>query len=227
MCLGMRGRNSSTSRRTNLNVDRIVRRKKEIEAFFALVRVGLWSNANVDINLDFDGVDWGEVYQLAEEQAVVGLVAAGMEKLNDNHNVNIPLELKLQIIGEALQIDQQNKEMNAFIADTIEKMRQADIYTLLVKGQGTAQCYEKPLWRCSGDVDLFLSESNYERAKLLLQPMASHVDEEGISAKHLGMTIDGFVVELHGTLHGGLSSKVDKELDDVLNDTFHGGNVRS
>jgi hypothetical protein len=57
--------------------------------------------------------------------------------------------------------------------------------------------------------------------------MASHVDDEGISAKHLGMTIDGFVVELHGTLHGGLSSKVDGELDKIKNDTFHRGNVRS
>ena len=63
--------------------------------------------------------------------------------------------------------------------------------------------------------------------ELLLQPMVSQVDEEGISVKHLGMTIDGFVVELHGTLHGGLSSKVDGVLDKVKNDTFDKGNVRS
>ena len=124
-------------------------------------------------------------------------------------------------------IERRNKAMNQFIAHLLEKLRKVDVYAILVKGQGVAQCYEKPLWRSSGDVDLFLSNSNYEKAKSLLMPMASHVDEEGISEKHLGMTIDGFVVELHGTLHSGLSSKVDGVLDEVKNDTFNKGNVRS
>ena len=204
-------------------------RDNTIETFFALVRAGLWSDGNPEIRID-GTTDWNEVYLLAQEQSALGLVLAGLEQyknLNANLDLNIPKVLLLQWIGEVQLIEQRNKEMNVFVADLIEKLRKEDIYAIFVKGQGVAQCYEKPLWRCSGDVDLFLSESNYERAKLLLQPIASHVDDEGISAKHLGMTIDGFVVELHGTLHGGLSSKVDKELDDVLNDTFHGRNVRS
>ena len=218
-------------------------RDNTIESFFALVRAGLFpvhgEGAMVHDSL-FKDVDWNEVYQMAQEQSVQGLVLAGIEQYKNLNvletsgtseraraNLDVNQKLLLQWIGEVQMIEQRNKEMNVFVADLIEKLRKEDIYAILVKGQGVAQCYEKPLWRCSGDVDLFLSESNYERAKLLLQPMASHVDDEGISAKHLGMTIDGFVVELHGTLHGGLSSKVDKELDDVLNDTFHGGNVRS
>jgi len=224
-----------------------------LEAFFALVRAGLFpvrgdgfmvhgqdKRQSRAIESLFRDVDWNEVYQLAQEQSVQGLVLAGIEQYKNLNvletfgtseraraNLDVNQKLLLQWIGEVQMIEQRNKEMNVFVADLIEKLRKEDIYAILVKGQGVAQCYEKPLWRCSGDVDLFLSESNYERAKLLLQPMASHVDDEGISAKHLGMTIDGFVVELHGTLHGGLSLKVDKELDDVLNDTFHGGNVRS
>ena len=228
-------------------------RDNSLEAFFVLVRAGLFpvhgegvmvhgqdKRQSRAIESLFRDVDWNEVYQLAQEQSVQGLVLAGIEQYKNLNvletfgtseraraNLDVNQKLLLQWIGEVQMIEQRNKEMNVFVADLIEKLRKEDIYAILVKGQGVAQCYEKPLWRCSGDVDLFLSESNYERAKLLLQPMASHVDDEGISAKHLGMTIDGFVVELHGTLHGGLSSKVDKELDDVLNDTFHGGNVRS
>lgn len=195
--------------------------------FLELVKVGLWGNGNLDIRID-NPTDWDSICQLAQEQSLQGLVLQGIESFRiQDSGFKIPQMLLLQWIGEVQMIEQQNKEMNAFIAEFIEKLRKEGIYTILVKGQGIAQCYEKPLWRCSGDVDLFLSESNYERAKLLLQPMASHVDDEGISAKHLGMTIDGFVVELHGTLHGGLSSKVDGELDEVKNDTFIKGNVRS
>lgn len=195
--------------------------------FLELVKVGLWGNRNLDIRID-NPTDWESICQLAQEQSVQGLVLQGIESFRiQDSGFKIPQMLLLQWIGEVQMIEQQNKEMNAFIAEFIEKLRKEGINTILVKGQGVAQCYEKPLWRCSGDVDLFMSESNYERAKLLLQPMASHVDDEGISTKHLGMTIDGFVVELHGTLHGGLSSKVDGELDKVKNDTFDKGNVRS
>ena len=86
--------------------------------------------------------------------------------------------------------------MNAFIAELIDKLRKADIYALLVKGQGIAQCYEKPLWRCSGDVDLLLSADNYEKAKTVLMPIASEVETEYEGISHLGMTIDEWVVEL-------------------------------
>ena len=34
--------------------------------------------------------------------------------------------------------------------DTEGKMKDEGIFTLIVKGQGIAQCYEKPLWRAFG-----------------------------------------------------------------------------
>lgn len=48
-----------------------------------MVRVGLWEKVNENENHTeniFDGLDWGEVQKLAEEQSVVGLVVAGLEK---------------------------------------------------------------------------------------------------------------------------------------------------
>lgn len=117
--------------------------------------------------------------------------------------------------------------MNIFVARLIEKLRKDGVYAILVKGQGIAQTYVNPLWRCSGDVDLFLSDDNYEEANVSLKPLASFVEEEYVREKHLGMTIDGWGVELHGRLYSGLSSKVERELDKVYEDTFYGGAVRS
>ena len=161
---------------------------------------------------------------LAEEQSVVGLVTVGLERVKD---VKIPQEWSLQFIGQTLQIEQRNKAMNAFVASLIKKLREAGIYTLLVKGQGIAQCYEKPLWRSCGDVDLFLSDDNYEKAKEFLTPLASSIEQEYKREKHLGMTINEWVVELHGRLYSGLSSRVERVLDEVQKDTFYGGAVRS
>ena len=225
------------------------------KGFFELLRTGLWGDIPVQgegfrvfgqakrqsraIDSLLSDVDWNEVYQLAQEQSVQGLVLQGIETvqgswlkvqgswLKVHGSPLVPKVLLLQWIGEVQVIEQQNKEMNAFVAELIEKLRQNDIYVLLVKGQGIAQCYDKPLWRCSGDVDLFLSDSNYEIAKRVLVPLASEVETEYVGSKHLGMTIDGWVVELHGSLRVGLPNRINRELDDIQTDTFKCGNVRS
>ena len=201
------------------------------KAVFALLRAGLWGDQGPvqEFNVhEFKDVDWEKVYQLAQEQSVQGLVLQGIDNFRFQvPGFKIPQVLLLQWIGEVLVIEQQNKEMNAFVAELIEKLRKNDADALLVKGQGVAQCYEKPLWRCSGDVDLFLSDSNYEIAKRVLVPLASEVETEYVGSKHLGMTIDGWVVELHGSLRVGLPIKINRVLDDIKTDTFNRGNVRS
>ena len=193
------------------------------QVFFALVRAGLWEK---DIQLSqYNKIDFSEVYRLAEEQSVVGLVAAGIEHV---HDVKVPKELALAFVGSALQLEQQNTAMNEFVARLITFLRNTDVYALLVKGQGIAQCYERPLWRASGDVDLLLSDTNYEKAKSVLLPKAINVEQEYKAFKHQGMTMDcGYVVELHGTLHSRLSKRIDKGIDEAQKDVFLGGSVRS
>ena len=133
------------------------------QVFFALVRAGLWEK---DVQLlPYGEVDYAEVMRLAQEQVVVGLVAAGLEHVTD---MRVPQVWALQFAGQTIQLEQRNKAMNAFIAETVDRMRKESIYTLLVKGQGIAQCYQKPLWRTSGDIDFFLSEENYQKAKAYL-----------------------------------------------------------
>ena len=202
------------------------------KAFLELLKAGLWADAeSTELRIQgfTESVDWEEVYQLTAEQSVAGVVLAGIERLkNDNPNFIILQEILLQWIGEVQIIEQQNKAMNEFVAKLIDKLRKEDVYAVLVKGQGIAQCYEKPLWRVSGDVDLLLSEENYQRAKKILIPLADDVEQEYKSFKHIGMTLNGeYVVELHGTLHSRLSNRIDRGIDEAQKDVFFGGNVRS
>ena len=192
------------------------------KAFLVLVKAGLWGNGNPDIRID-GTTDWQEVYRLATEQSVLGLVLGGLE----HSNVKPPQLLLLQWIGEVQMTEQRNKAMNQIVAELVEKMRAADIYAILVKGQGVAQCYEKPLWRPSGDVDLLLSEVNYKKAKESLLPLSSNSKNEERYSQHLGMNIGQWYVEIHGSLRTGLSAIVDKEVDAAQESVFIGENVRS
>lgn len=195
---------------------------KNTIAFLALVRAGLWDQ-KVQLSA-FEIISIKEIYRLAIEQSVVGLLAAGLEYAKDT---KFPQEDVLNIVGDALQLEQRNMAMNHFISVIVEKMRKAGIYTLLVKGQGVAQCYVKPQWRASGDVDFLLSPDNYDKAKAYLTSMASTIDNEDVSKKHLGLTIGPWIVELHGALPFGLSSKVDRVINEAQNDVFYSGGVRS
>ncbi len=199
-----------------------MKKDNTIEAFFALIRGGLWEE-NVVLS-QFGEIDYNEVFQLAGEQSVIGLVAAGIDHVID---VKPPKDLILEIVGQSLQIEQRNTAMNHFIAGLVDKMRNADIYTILVKGQGIAQCYERPLWRVCGDVDLLLSEGNYNKAIEFIKPLASSIDEEDKKRKHYGAVIDSWLVELHGTLHTRQLRRLNKVIDEVQSDVFYSGNVRS
>lgn len=193
-----------------------------LPAFFALIRAGLWEQ---DVRLSqFAGIEYSEIVRLAEVQSVTGLVAAGMEHVVD---VKLPQALSLELAGSVLQLEQRNRAMNGYVETLIQILRRESVYTLLMKGQGIAQCYERPLWRACGDIDLLLSNDNYETCKRILVPLSSNIDEEQEKRRHLALTIDNWKVELHGTLRTNLWNRLERMMDELLRDVFYGGNVRS
>ena len=200
------------------------------QAFLELVKTGLWADlGSTDLrNHSFASpVDWKVVYRLAEEQSIVGLVLAGIEQLrNANLNVNVNHELLLQWIGETQMLETQNRAMNKFLVNLIKKLRKEDVYAILVKGQGVAQCYEKPLWRTSGDIDLLLDEKNYKKAEKLLVPLADEDQGENAVTKHHAVIVNGFDIELHGKMPFLLSKRVDRMIDEVIADTLKMGGIR-
>lgn len=192
------------------------------QLFFKLLRAGLWERD--DRLLSFEKEELLCVCQLAKEQSVTGLIAAGLEH---TENTEIPKEVSYILVRRALQIEKKNNAMNSFIAKVIDKMRAEGIFALLIKGQGVAQCYERPLWRACGDVDLLLDDVNFEKAKSLLLPLSKKAEEESNYAKHLGMTIDSWVVELHGTIRRGLSKRIDRVLDSLQKESCCEGAIRT
>ena len=208
------------------------------QAFFELLRAGLWADLDefqvsgsstseaAKPSVKFHGyVDWEKVYQLAEEQSVIGLLLTGLE-----HSDVKPLQdFLLQWIGKVQIIEQQNLAMNKFVTQLIEKLRKYDIYALLVKGQGIAQCYERPLWRASGDIDLLLDSNNYEKAKAYFDSISDSFAREtskNIERLHQEYQFGDWTVELHGTMHADLSRRMDRVIDQVQNDTFSKKQVR-
>ncbi len=191
-------------------------------AFFALLRAGLWEQ---EVRLSsYEPIDFNEVYRLAEEQSVVGLIAAGLEHVTGS---KITKEVVLQFVGQTLQLEQRNIAMNKLIRDLIIDLRRADVYTLLVKGQGVAQCYERPLWRASGDIDFYMSEENFIKAREFFRPKVEAFYPDSDIARRIEMNYGQWVVELHANQRITLSERANKVLEEIHRDLFYGGDVRS
>ena len=196
-----------------------------LTAFFSLLSAGLWRKRIHTFPLG--QVDWQAVCRLAEEQSVTGLLAAGLEEFDQKvMELVVPKAEVRPLLVRVLAMEDANARMNRFIGELFGKMREAGISAVLVKGQGIAQCYARPLWRACGDVDLLLDAENYEKAKAYLPTIASKVEKEDPSVKHFSMTVDGWKVELHGTLRGGVSKRMDAMIDAVQEETCTKGQVR-
>jgi len=195
--------------------------KNDLDAFFALVKAGLWEK---ETRLSpFGDLDYSTIFRLADEQCVIGVVAAGLEHVSD---IKPTEDDVISFIARTMRLERKNIAMNHFIRALVRKLNEAGIHAALVKGQGIAQCYERPLWRTCGDVDLFLNAENYYKAKSFLIPFATTVDVEETLRLHLGMTIDSWVVELHGTMDTEFSSRVNRCIARIQHDIFDNNGVR-
>lgn len=204
------------------------RQNDNSKAFFALLRAGLWENSappsSYLIDYNHLDIDWDEVHRLASEQSALGLVLAGLD--SQTLKQGPPTEQLLEWIVEIQMVEQQNQAMNNFLGELLSRLRESGINAVLVKGQGVAQCYERPMWRLSGDVDLLLDEDNYHKAKALMAKMASYIEPERARAKHIGYCVDQWMVELHAPSPESLKRPIYRVMMDVWDGVFNRGNVR-
>ena len=186
-----------------------------------MLRAGLWEK-EVRL-LPFGEIDFRELFQIAQEQSVPGLVAAGLEYVAD---YKVPKKDALQFASQTMQLEQRNTAMNAIIGKLVGKMHEEGIHTVLMKGQGVAQCYERPLWRASGDVDFLFDEKSYPKAQAFFKPLASSEFKIDYKKSHRGVTLGPWSIELHANQHCGLSKRMDAVIADVQKDIFCNGGIR-
>ena len=182
-----------------------------VQVFFELVKAGLWEK-QVRL-LPFGEIDFTEVYRLADEQSVVGLVAAGLDHVQD---MKVTKPLALPFLKSVISLENRNTEMNRFIVRLFSILHEQKVFPLLIKGQGIARCYSRPQWRASGDIDLLVAQKDYAKAKAFLAQKADPSSVKEIEETlEFGFSIDPWVVELHGTLMCRIYKKMDKCLSKV------------
>lgn len=190
-------------------------------SFLSILRGGLWEQDN--LSLPNEIISFEDLFRLSQEQSVIGLITAGLEKRD---GITARKEDIFEFVAAALRIEQRNLSMNDFIESLIGGLQKTNVGVVLVKGQGIAQCYEKPLWRSSGDIDLLVDDNSFYKVSQIMSLKANYIDKVRPSIMHLAMTIGPWEIELHGTMRSQLGRRIDKEIDDVQRDIFKNNHVR-
>ena len=115
------------------------------KVFLLLIRLGLWEKKQGGLSQDdirllekMKDEEWDAVMDLANLQTSMGIVTDALTFL--------PAELRpskkiyLNAISQTSDIEDANKRMNDFALVLMEKLKQKDVNSRLLKGQGVAMC---------------------------------------------------------------------------------------
>lgn len=165
------------------------------QAFFALVRTGLWgipADSTLFQSVSVDG--WERLYHMASSQALLAITFDGIGSLPAE--LRPPRPLYLQWAARTAQVEQANAQLNRTLTQVISLYNEACLQPVLLKGQGIGSHYRNPLHRQCGDIDIYIGKKGQPIAnRLLLQQGA--VAEGEASDKHTSYSLDGVHIENH------------------------------
>ena len=154
-----------------------------------LLRLGLGNSLAEDENLsDFimlPAEKWKLLGDLAREQGVLGILLDGVEQLENTRfgaTRELNANLKLEWIGEVLQIEQRYHRQKYVMNDFAEKWRNNGCRVMIMKGHANAILYPKPEHRDPGDIDCYLNNNDdnhnaYQIGNQVAREAGAKVDE--------------------------------------------------
>ena len=188
------------------------------QAFLELLKAGLWGTEVREESFLNKDIDWERVVELARQQTVVGIVGEAMSQLSRGV---MPRPLYLQVLKEVMEIEEENKRMNTLIPVLFRTLDQLEVKSWLLKGQGVAQCYENPLRRTSGDIDVFFPiDGEYKKARedFLRHLKPEDVHNDNHQTKTLEFDYKGIYIELHGQIVAEVNRRSERNFKTFMSD---------
>lgn len=180
--------------------------------FFELMQVALGNRESLS------GVptaeEWEGLYDLAREQAVVGVLLDGIKRLPTDQ---LPQKtIRLQWIGVVLMVQQQNEVMDRAVARLCQKLDAEGLRYVVIKGQTLNVIYDSPGVRQSGDIDFMVHPDDWDKAYGMFEDALGKEAIESHSVKHVEWKEDGIQYEMHRMLTSFASSRHQRYWDEVV-----------
>lgn len=187
------------------------------ETFFQLVRLGIGHRVD---GLIPKQIDWGEIQTIGDQQGLSAVVLDGLNSLPQT-SYSLPLEMKLQWIGEVLQgYEYRYSEYLKAIGEMAAYYNQHGFKMMVIKGYACGIDWPRPEHRPYGDIDIW-QFGEYKKADALLEKEKG-IDVDHSHHHHTVFDWKGFSVENHydfnNVYHHKSSAKLEKIFKDLGQD---------
>lgn len=159
---------------------------------FTLLKAGLWGHKINDLEFfPLNANDWINLFKEARKQTVTGIVYRGITMLPEEHMPPTPILTKW--VAEVDRIERYNKQMNSALSGLLKMYEEQDIFPIVLKGQCIAALYDTPNWRECGDIDLYISPKDRDKAANILKKRGFDVEQhadKSICYRFLGIEVE-------------------------------------
>ncbi|MGM9737062.1 MAG: nucleotidyltransferase family protein [Candidatus Cryptobacteroides sp.] len=144
-------------------------------AFFELLRRGLWGSSGNSWNFTLSDRDWQLIYDESVRQTVAGITYRGLETLPDGDMPSDGLIVKWT--AHSAMTEKTGQMMDGAVAELFRFLEENGLHPVLLKGQAAARLYIEPYSRTCGDIDVYFSSVEE------LKAAAELVSSRGIPAE--------------------------------------------
>lgn len=162
------------------------------ELFFSLLRSAI--GREEVISNPITAKEWEEVFELAKQQALVGITFLAVEKLSPD--CRPPRELLLKWWSLTEQIKRRSQHLNETVLLVERQFAKDGLRGTILKGVGIAALYPEPLYRTPGDIDIWLDAERDE----IVTYVRKHKEKPFVIYHHVDFVeVNGVSIEVHFT----------------------------
>lgn len=139
--------------------------------------------------------DWKRLYKVAYEQALVGVLMQGLDRLPEEQRP--PMQLLLKWVAFVQKIQIRSGVMDRAVVKLCQDMKARGIRVLLFKGQTLARSYPDATLRHSGDIDFLVHPADEQKALEWLHGLQVEDLDEDTAERHINFQLDKLQYEMH------------------------------
>ena len=142
-------------------------------------------------------------------------------------------EAMMKLAMMRLKTEQMHRLLNSTIAQIVNGLEAEGVHSVLLKGQGIAQNYRRPMSRSCGDIDLYTGLGGYMKTFEIIERLnEGHARGEAVECEHHMHTfLNGVDVEIHrlaSFIHGKrMNANFQKWTTESLDDLFGSGKLET
>ena len=168
---------------------------KDIKLYFDIIRYSI--EPGYVISPDSIIIDWHDFYRFLQEQAMLGVVFDGINRLSEK-GLNLPSEVFVKWLSSYWACVSLNRLLNKRTIEVVREYQNAGFLCCVLKGQGNALMYPNPECRAPGDIDLFVLDSEKKVRKRVFKYVRNHhPNRMELRYYHTSYYDNGVEVEVH------------------------------